>query len=76
MPIDNGKTVLISFLQELINSIEQNIISTNQLQMVGEFYMSYMHSTNFKEDDRVPTDKEMIKFLILGWFVYKILLRE
>lgn len=75
MPIDNGKTVLISFLQELINSIEQNIISTNQLQIVGEFYMNYMHSANFK-DDRAPTDKEMMKFLILGWFVYKILLRE
>lgn len=76
MPIDNGKTVLISFLQELIRSINQNIISANQLQLVGEFYMNYMYSASSKEANNTPTDKEMIKFLILGWFVYKILLLD
>lgn len=76
MPIDNGKTVLISFLQELIHSINQNIISANQLQLVGEFYMNYIYSTSLEEANNTPTDKEMIKFLILGWFVYKILLLD
>lgn len=76
MPIDNGKTVLISFLQELIHSIDQNIISANQLQLVGEFYMNYICSASLEEANNTPTDKEMIKFLILGWFVYKILLLD
>jgi len=76
MTIDNGKTVLIYFLQNLAQSISQNTINAKQLQLVGEFYMNYMHSTMHVKDEGVVSDKEMMKFLILGWFVYKILLAE
>ena len=57
---------LIPFLRELANSIENNELSSNQLQCIGEFFMKYKFIDNINSTDKM----DMMKFLVLGWFIY------
>jgi len=64
---------LIGFLKNLICSLEKDELNQQQLQRVSEFFMSYqLHehvNTEFNEEDA-------IKFLTLGWYVYKVMLNN
>jgi len=64
---------LIGFLKNLTCSLEKDELNQQQLQKVSEFFMSYqLHeqvNTEFNEE-------EAIKFLTLGWYVYKVMLNN
>lgn len=64
---------LAVFLSDLADRVERQELSTSQLQRVSEFYMSY---TNLQEDSEVNTRENLMKFYILGWYIYTQLLRQ
>lgn len=65
----NADKELIPFLRNLANSIEENKLSPEQLQSVGEFFVSY-NDTEVTDDDF-----DVIKFIVLGWYIYQMLSR-
>lgn len=83
----NGSSMrLVSFLRNLADSIEQNKILPRQLQNVGEFFMKYQYEEESIKDDEgtsVPFGstgdfdiEEMIKFLIMGYYIYCHILKD
>lgn len=76
---------LIPFLRELADSIEDKKLLPEQLQQIGEFFMSYKFHEQALKDNNGETDSfkhpsfdrdEMIKFLCMGWYVYCVLLKN
>tara|TARA_Y100000389_G_scaffold205068_1_gene262674 strand:+ start:7960 stop:8220 length:261 start_codon:yes stop_codon:yes gene_type:complete len=74
---------LIGFLKNLTTSLEDGKLCKQQVQRIGEFFMSYQFQES-ADRDRNTTEQspeqfskeDMIKFLSLGWYVYQILLRN
>ncbi len=64
MTTNNKK--LIEFLNELVESIEKHNIKPEVLKEIGEFYMKI----KFNDDYSKKEDKEMIKYLSLGYYIY------
>ena len=69
--------VLVPFLRNLATSIETNKLSPEQLQNIGEFFISYelaeKKDSDIKEDF---DDMDIIKFLTLGWWIYTHILNR
>lgn len=64
---------MITFLRNLANDIEKEKLNNTQLQKIGEFLMSY----TFEQRDGVESNTdEFMKFITLGWYVYKVILKE
>lgn len=57
---------LPKFLRNLADSIENNTISEVELRKVSEFYMSLLFSQKIASSP----EKDHMKFLILGWYIY------
>ena len=69
----NNNKKLTSFLRDIATLIEKNEIDKKQLQSVGEFYISWKYQEVNKDSVSKDSDEDMIKFLVLGWYLYKIL---
>jgi hypothetical protein len=76
---------LIPFLRNLADAIERRQLLPQQLQSIGEFFMSYQFQEQaIKDGDTSSTKntehqfdhKELVKFLCLGWYVYCVILRN
>lgn len=75
---------LIPFLRKLADAIENKELAHVQLQSIGEFFMSYQFQEQAYKDAENNTvsneynfsEKELIKFVSLGWYVYQVLLRQ
>ena len=66
---------LILFLRTLADSIETNTLQSEQLQKVGEFFMSYKMSQNENQNTYEEFDTmDVIKFITMGWYIYSMLL--
>ena len=66
---------LANFLRELADSLEQNKLHPEQVQKIGEFYMFYKFmDTIDTEPNGEISNKEFMKFITLGWYVYKMIL--
>jgi len=64
---------LILFLRNLADSIENDKLSSEQLQKTGEFFMSYkITEPEYNEEEYI--DMDIIKFTTMGWYIYCILL--
>lgn len=57
---------LPQFLRNIADQVENNTIKEDELRKLSEFYMSYLFS------DKIPStpEKDYMKFLILGWYIY------
>lgn len=72
------------FLRNIADSLEQDKLNPNELKLVGEFYMSYKFQTEVieKTNDMEELknidveDGDFIKFLILGWYIYCVILKD
>lgn len=74
--MDNSSEELIPFLRGLADSIENNNLLPTQLQHIGEFFMSYKFqedNQNVYKDEEFDTN-DVVKFLTLGWYIYRIIL--
>ena len=66
---NQSKDKLISFLQNLIISVEQDNLSNKQYQAICEFYTCYKFKERNKELSSFSTE-DYLKFLTLGWYIY------
>ena len=75
----NADDLLPPFLRKLADRIEQKHISDKEIQLVGEFYMSYLFESQVEADDEdnedeehgpEMTEKDFRKFITLGWYAY------
>jgi hypothetical protein len=68
---------LVPFLRNLADSIEKEQLLPEQIQKIGEFYMSYKLTTENSEGmDGVPEGMDVVKFLTLGWYMYTHILNN
>lgn len=80
---------LIHFLKELATKIEEKKLSPEQEQSIGEFYMNYTFdettdTNNTNNTDNTNTNNtgedfsssDIIKFISMGWYFYRIILDE
>ena len=66
------KDKIILFLENLINDIKIDNISHEDMQQVTELYLFF----KMKNTDGEYSEKEFIKFLSLGWYVYTEYLKK
>ena len=72
---NNYQKNIINFLKEVIQDIESENISEEKLDTTRHFLFTYKfhhHIENQKIDD--IDEKDMIKFLFLGWYIYTFIL--
>lgn len=71
------KQNLILFFKNLANDIENDNLNEKQLQSSGEFCMSYSIQNEIDNDQNIDmSEKDLIKFLFLGWYMYNIILKD
>ena len=80
---ETNNEILIPFLRKLASAIENKELAQPQLQSISEFFMSYQFQEQaYKDSDNSVytkpnfSEKELIKFVCLGWYVYQVLLRQ
>ena len=80
---NNVNIQLIPFLRDLADSIETQKLAPQQIESIGDFFMSYQFQQQAIKDcdnSNPPTpqfsQEELVKFISLGWYVYQVLLRE
>lgn len=78
MHCENNNNELVNFLRKLAESIELNELSQEQMQHIGEFFMSYKYEEiDAKESQSEEFEQsDVIRFLTLGWYIYQIILKE
>jgi hypothetical protein len=70
-------TELTVFLRDIADSIEDDSIEPSDKQRVGEFYMQYKFKNMINDINSSDIDeKDMIKFLVLGWYIYCVVLKN
>jgi hypothetical protein len=67
---------LISFLTDMKEKIQNDQISEDELQIMGEFYMLCKFKQEFAQMKAETDEKDLIKFLMLGWYFYCILQKK
>lgn len=74
---------LIPFLRNLADSIENKELIPKQLKSIGEFFMAYQFqeqairdNDNSETIDRPYSSDELVKFIILGWYIYCCILTK
>jgi len=68
---------LAPFLRQLADSIESSQLTPEQMQQVGEFYMSYKIRNEVTDTSTEEMDvMDFIRFLTLGLYIYKFILNE
>ena len=71
--IENNKKI-IDFLRNTAELIEKNEIDEQSFQLAGEYYMRYLCKTEIDEVDAKLEEKDLVKFLTVGWYIYNIIL--
>jgi hypothetical protein len=74
---NDSDKMLIPFLRNLADSIEQRQLLPRQLQRIGDFFMSYKFqeqairdNDNSEQQPREFSQDELFKFIVLGWYIY------
>tara|TARA_B100000073_G_scaffold140366_1_gene115533 strand:+ start:2420 stop:2620 length:201 start_codon:yes stop_codon:yes gene_type:complete len=62
--MENTQQNISDFYKKISDDIKNKKISTEQLISLSKFMLKYKFEENYKEDD------EIIKYLVMGWFVY------
>ena len=63
---------IINFLLNLAEKMKQKTLSDEEEKQVSEFYMSF----SFLQTLPISQDKDMIKYMALGWHIYNNLQQE
>ena len=71
------KQNLILFFKNMADDIENDKLTEKELRSSSEFYMSYLVQNEIDNDQNIHvSEKDLIKFLFLGWYIYNILLKD
>ena len=71
-------TEIVNFLKDVIVDIESGNVKDLKLQYVGEFLMGYKFHEFLEDECNTTTEdeKDFLKFLFLGWYIYTFILRN
>ena len=72
---ENNKKI-IEYLRHVANLIENKEINERTLQSAGEFYMKGLFMNEIEKVDCTIEEKDMVKFLILGWYIYNFIIEK
>jgi hypothetical protein len=72
---ENNKKI-IKHLRNIADLIENNEIDEKTLQSAGEFYMKQLFIDEIEKTECTIEEKDMLKFLILGWYIYNFIITE
>ena len=76
------------FLRELANRVDNNTLTDNQFQQIGEFLMAFLFQEQDesaekggdeqedKKEDKKEDKQDFMKFIVMGWYVYSQLLKK
>ena len=68
---------IIDFLRNTADLIEKNEIDEQSLQIAGEYYMRHLLKTEVDDNQNTTLEeKDLVKFLTVGWYIYNIILKE
>ena len=73
--IENNKKI-IDFLRNTADLIEKNEINEQSFQLAGEYYMRHLCKTHIDDANVTLEEKDLVKFLTVGWYIYNIILKE
>jgi len=73
--IENNKKI-IDFLRNTADLIEKNEINEQSFQLAGEYYMRHLCKTEIDNTNATLEEKDLVKFLTVGWYIYNIILKE
>ena len=59
---------LISFLQKVIIGLKEQTLDENLRRQTSQLYMNSLFEDSFHDENH--SEKEMINFLSLGWYIY------
>ena len=72
MDILNNHEILINFLKDVTNDIESSTTDKDKMKLIGQFMMEYKFNSVNKNIE--PEEKNMKKYLFLGWYIYTFLI--
>lgn len=61
---ENSYGNILTFLDQISTGLKENTLTDRQALRVGEFMMEYQEAEGF------PSDDMMMKYIIMGWWVY------
>jgi hypothetical protein len=61
---------LILFITDMKEKLQNDQMSENEMQMLGEFYMLCKFKNEFEMMKDEIEERDLIKFLVLGWYCY------
>jgi hypothetical protein len=73
---NNNKHELKMFLNDMSTKLDNDQISAEELEMLGEFYMLCKFKKEYSLVKDELDEKDMVKFLVLGWYFYCILQKK
>ena len=71
----NHKNVLVDFFKEVIDDIHNEKLDFEQLKYATQFMSGYKGKEYIDEGIDDVYDKDMVKFIFLGWYIYTFLLK-
>jgi len=72
---ENNKKIS-TFLREVADLIDNNEIDDYTLEKAGEFYMGNLLRTELDKIESPVDEKDFVKFLTTGWYIYNIVLKK
>ncbi len=63
---------LVGFLKTLASDLEKGNLDDEDMRSVSEFYMlhKFKSKLNSDENEELNTQKDLLQFLALGWYIY------
>lgn len=56
----------ISFLKDLTESLENNNIQPDKIQLINDFILSYKFQSQSSH-----SEKDLLKYMSLGWYIHQ-----
>lgn len=75
---DISNLQLSTFFSSLSDSIKQDKLSSEQLLRASEFFIEFsIHDSLEKsQKDELASEKELLKYLFFGYYVYRFILNK
>lgn len=65
-----------NFLRQTADLIDKDEIDEFTLEKAGEFYMGNLLKTELDKIESPIDEKDFVKFLTVGWYIYNIVLKK
>jgi hypothetical protein len=63
----------INFLTDVIKDLEDNNVDESKLNLIEDFQLKYTIGNNLFDKSKQYSDRDFFAFLLMSWYVYKII---